>query len=493
MRRWVDVRRWLAVAALGALAFACQSNPPVPPVDHSGTAGVPEARTDPSSANDPANGTVVMFGGATRSGVLDETWTWDGSVWRRQHPATSPSPREFAYMAYDPATSRVILFGGFYCAPPSPTEPTGCDYQEATATLHDTWSWDGRDWTQVHTTHAPAVQHFRGDSGAMDADTGHGELLLLTWPTVSQASSVETWRFHGDDWQLLAPAHSVAASEFSGPAYDAVSKRLIVQQIGFRGATYWWDGSDWHVFDLSVKTPAMYGRLLSTGRHGLLLIASDNSAAWNGRSWGDVIALPPSFKAPALRYRAGWTASYHEPTQQLVLYGGRDSDGGPDLLGSTAVWDGTTWKVLVPASSPSLPAVLGACSPLRSLAGLGSGPITENDPYGAVFEVQFGEPPSGPCHLNVAVTATLVRGMDVVTMVGNPATQQLDMDLKPRSGEIAAVFDVHGACTLGSGVTAQLKGGDFTGQWDVRVYSGCTQSSPVPLSITSSIRRFPGP
>ena len=110
-----------------------------------------------------------------------------------------------------------------------------------------------------------------------------------------------------------------------------------------------------------------------------------------------------------------------------------------------------------------------------------------------MFEVQFGEPPSGPCHLNVAVTATLVRGMDVVTMVGNPATQQLDMDLKPRSGEIAAVFDVHGACTLGSGVTAQLKGGDFTGQWDVRVYSGCTQSSPVPLSITSSIRRFPGP
>ena len=109
-----------------------------------------------------------------------------------------------------------------------------------------------------------------------------------------------------------------------------------------------------HVFDLSVKTPHMYGRLLSTGRHGLLLIDLDNSAAWNGSSWGDVMVLPPAFKAPALRFRAGWTASYHEPTQQLVLYGGRDSPGGPDLLGSTIVWDGTTWKVLVPASSPSL-------------------------------------------------------------------------------------------------------------------------------------------
>ena len=78
-------------------------------------------------------------------------------------------------------------------------------------------------------------------------------------------------------------------------------------------------------------------------------------------------------------------------------------------------------------------------------------------------------------------------------MVGNPATQQLDMDLKPGSGEIAAVFDVHGACTLGPGVAAQLQGGDFTGQWDVTGYSGCTQASPVPLSITSSVRRFRGP
>lgn len=491
MWRCVDVRRWLGAAALAAVACACQPNPPV---DRAGEPGAPEARTDASSAYDPATGTIVMFGGATRAGVLGDTWTWDGAVWRRQHPATSPPPREFAYMAYDPATSRVILFGGTSCMLPTPTQPTGCDYQEAQTNYHDTWSWDGRNWSQIHTSSAPAVQHFTGDNGAMDADVAHGDLVLVTWPTGSQQSQVETWRLHGADWQQLSPAHPVGSAEFSGPAYDPVSNRLIVQQqAGFVDATYWWDGSDWHLYDRSVKTPHMYGRLLSAGQYGLLLNNSFNYATWNGKSWGNVTPLSAAFKGPALKFRFGWTASYHAPTKQLVLFGGRDGTGGPDLLGDTIAWDGSTWKGLVRQPSPSIPAVLPVCSAEHSVAGLGSGPITQNDPNGVVFEVEFGEPPSGPCHLSVVVTATLMRGNDVVVMPGNPASQPLDMDLKPGSGEIAAVFDVHGACSLGSGVVAQLGGGDLKGQWEVMSYSGCTQASLVPLSITTSVRRFPGP
>ena len=53
---------------------------------------------------------------------LDDTWTWDGTTWTQQHPATSPSARTFASMAYDPATSTAVLFGG-------------------KGTLADTWTW----------------------------------------------------------------------------------------------------------------------------------------------------------------------------------------------------------------------------------------------------------------------------------------------------------------------------------------------------------------
>jgi len=64
-------------------------------------------------AYDAATGNTVLFGGigpASRSS--SSTWTWDGSTWTRQAPATSPSARGYAAMAYDAAASNVVLFGG---------------------------------------------------------------------------------------------------------------------------------------------------------------------------------------------------------------------------------------------------------------------------------------------------------------------------------------------------------------------------------------------
>ena len=64
-------------------------------------------------AYDAATGNMVLFGGVSRVGnFLNTTWTWDGSTWTQQHPATSRPPRKSASMAYDAATGDVVLFGG---------------------------------------------------------------------------------------------------------------------------------------------------------------------------------------------------------------------------------------------------------------------------------------------------------------------------------------------------------------------------------------------
>ena len=65
-------------------------------------------------AYDAASGAVVLFGGVTEPGDDNsaDTWTWDGSAWTEQSPATSPPARSEASMAYDAATSTVVLFGG---------------------------------------------------------------------------------------------------------------------------------------------------------------------------------------------------------------------------------------------------------------------------------------------------------------------------------------------------------------------------------------------
>jgi hypothetical protein len=63
-------------------------------------------------AYDAAIGTVVLFGGRNGGHFFTDTWTWNGSTWTQQAPATSPTPRLDPTMAYDAGTSNMVLFGG---------------------------------------------------------------------------------------------------------------------------------------------------------------------------------------------------------------------------------------------------------------------------------------------------------------------------------------------------------------------------------------------
>jgi N-acetylneuraminic acid mutarotase len=101
----------------------------------------PGTRFGPQYAVDPATGKLLLFGGL-RSVQLDEdsldqyfendTWQWDGSAstWTRLEPTRRPDVRENGGMAWDPATGRLTLFAGyargFY--------------------LSDVWTWNGQDW-----------------------------------------------------------------------------------------------------------------------------------------------------------------------------------------------------------------------------------------------------------------------------------------------------------------------------------------------------------
>src|SRR5262249_10846271 len=64
---------------------------------------------------------VIMFGGSGPPGCdgsdpgsnyCGATWQYDGATWRRATPSSSPSPRQFASMAYDSDRCLVVLFGG---------------------------------------------------------------------------------------------------------------------------------------------------------------------------------------------------------------------------------------------------------------------------------------------------------------------------------------------------------------------------------------------
>jgi len=74
----------------------------------------PSARWLHALAYDSARNVTVLFGGYNYSGLLGDTWEWNGSTgtWTEVFPATSPAARNNYAMAYDSARSVTILFGG---------------------------------------------------------------------------------------------------------------------------------------------------------------------------------------------------------------------------------------------------------------------------------------------------------------------------------------------------------------------------------------------
>ena len=115
-------------------------------LDEQSPATSPSPRIFASMAYDPATGDMVLFGGSSGATYRNDTWTWpDGThTWTQQSPATSPPARWGASMAYDPATGDMVLFGGYNSA--------------GTGQTNDTWTWNGTTWTQQSpaTTPPPA-------------------------------------------------------------------------------------------------------------------------------------------------------------------------------------------------------------------------------------------------------------------------------------------------------------------------------------------------
>jgi hypothetical protein len=334
----------IAVAIVATLVLGTRAvrnvptTPPGPPPSPRGEAGV---------AYDEAHGQMVLFGGRTESqNFLDETWAFDGKAWTQMHPAASPTGRQMAGMAYDAARHQVVLVGGMI------------SQNGRQVPLNDTWTWDGRAWTQQHPANdAPAVQQ----NMALAYDP-KSRMVIAFYVEQTANGQPHTLGWNGTDWQDLHPA-TQPGSSYGTFAWDGT--RLIFigapQQEGGRylTKTWAWDGSNWSRLPSSVNQPPaqLFATAFDAANGRVIAVSGGETWTWDGTTWTRLSLSKAPTGAPYM--------AYFPALKKVLAWGDRWSSRPPGDLWS---FDGSTWTLLQagPATAPSPNSLPGTMTPAEA-------------------------------------------------------------------------------------------------------------------------------
>ena len=227
----------------------------------------PAALEQASMAYDPLSGQLLLFGGINGSGDQNETWAWNAgsSTWVAQTVASPPAARNGASMAYDPATSQLLLFGG----------------ANGSTFYGDTWKWTGTAWA-LPTSSGPSARYF----AALAYDPGTVQMVLTGGYGTAGGYGSDTWTWNGSAWAQQSPVTSPAPRNGASMAYDIATGQLLLYG-GNNGATEY--GDTWY---------------------------------WTGATWVQLLA--PAGPPPG---RTLGVTAYDQATSQMVLFGGIGTGG----------------------------------------------------------------------------------------------------------------------------------------------------------------------
>ena len=305
----------------------------------------PSSRLYASMAFDATNGNVVLFGGCTDNTCatpLQDTWIWSGTIWTETFPATKPSARYGAAMAYSasPFNTGVFLVGG-------------ADYTGTP--MNDMWLWTGTDWSGLELGLLPPARL----NASMSYDPVNQQLVLFGG-LGNSALLNDTWVFTEGGWSQTTPSNPPPARSTQGQVYDPVRQVTVMFGGGGFNDTWLWASGQWTqetttnspsgryyvnlAYDLQHAQPVLFGGEITSSS------SSDVNDTWTlgyiyTQSWmGVQAAKDPS--APSARLGAAGVAYGND----LLMFGGYN---GTSTLADTWTFTGDEWGV---ASSGGPPA-----------------------------------------------------------------------------------------------------------------------------------------
>jgi len=286
--------------------------------------GLPAARCCAAGAYDSELHATVLFGGGTYTTVYDDTWVFSkASGWKQLKPPVSPPPGLGPFMAYDPTTKTVVLFGLLLSNP----------------NVSETWTFDGVTWTQQFPVFSPPARG--GNVNGMVFDPAISKVVLFGGVDLGGGIGFnDTWEWNGvtKTWDEKFPAHSPSPRS-AAIAYDQTSKQIVLfggeAGYSFYGDTWTYDGVDWTQQQPTTIPPARcdnalvfnpdLGKVVMFG--GLAGPCEDCGEArlndtwlWDGSSWTqEQIPLNPSA-------RSGTAFDYDQTVNGMLLFGGWVTD-----------------------------------------------------------------------------------------------------------------------------------------------------------------------
>lgn len=332
-------------ALLGALLSACggpsAGASPTPSPSHLSPTVGPGFGT---IAYDAARQRVVLFGGPP---AASHTWTWDGTTWARQQPATEPpieTPKDMATVgwpvAYDEAHRTVVLLvvhpWGIDGPPPVPP---------------DTWTWDGTTWTRQ------AISLPASTEGSMVYSGASKRVLLLGTVTSNYRTTEHMWSWTGTTWEEL---HAAQLPPSFGPMVFDTARGQVVMLIPSpttnppaRGTDTWtWDGLSWtQRYQAAASPPASAGGFTAMAydadRKAVVMFGGlragssplDQTWTWDGTTW--TMRRPATIPPARFNHGMAYDASRHG----VMMTGGAEFSlsGSITALTDTWTWDGVTW------------------------------------------------------------------------------------------------------------------------------------------------------
>ena len=291
MRSRVIDRRRIVMLAAAALLPAAESLAQSPRWTAISSPIRPSSRWQQAMSFDSLRGTVVLFGGRTGSTTyVNDTWEFDGEVWRLIPTTNPPVARNLADMVFDRARGESVMFGGSVVGFP---------------TANETWTWNGGSWTLK----SPAASPPRRWLPALAYDSNRNVVVLFGGMVSGATEGNDTWEWDGTSWAQVFTANA-PSPRMTRLAYDSARGRLV-----------------------------MFGGNRSGGP------AFDDTWEYDGVTWVQV----PTPVAPLAR--SAHVLEFDVSSQRVVLFGGYSYVTNQNF-GDTWEFDGTTWTQVFPPSSP---------------------------------------------------------------------------------------------------------------------------------------------